>query len=147
MTIRQALSQAVQTLEAAGVPDPRIDAELMLCHTMGMQRMQLLLSSNQELTHEQEQRFSSLLLSRTKRQPVQYLLGEAYFYGLCFRVDNRVLIPRQETEELCQLGIGHLKALARSGLRALDLCTGSGAIAVTLKHGCPQTDVFASEKR
>lgn len=145
MIIRTALSQATQALEAAGVPDPRIDAELMLSHTTGMDRMQLLLSSAKELTLEQEQRFSSLLLSRTKRQPVQYLLGEAFFYGLRFQVDSRALIPRQETEELCQLGIGHLKRLARPMLRVLDLCTGSGAIAVTLKHECPQADVFASD--
>jgi len=143
MTIRQAIHQAAQQLEAARVPDPRIDAELILCHVTGLTRMNLLMSGAKELTKEQEQRFSSLLLSRAKRTPVQYLLGTQVFYGREFQVDARVLIPRQETEELCEYGIAHLKHLPYAS--ALDLCTGSGAIAVTLKCECPHADVSASD--
>jgi len=144
MTIRQALIRAASALEAAGVPDSRMDAELILSHVCGLDRMRLLLGGANELTQEQEQRFSSLLLSRVQRKPLQYLLGTQYFYGLPFQVDNRVLIPRQETEELCELGIAHLRSLGGAP-RALDLCTGSGAIAVTLKHQCPFADVTASD--
>ena len=102
MTIKQAILQAVQAFEAADVPDPRIDAELILCHLTGLDRMSMLMQGSKELTNEQEQRFSSLLLSRTRREPLQYLLGTQYFYGLSFQVDSRVLIPRQETETLCE---------------------------------------------
>ena len=143
MTIKQAVLQAVEAFEKAGVPDPRIDAELILCHLTGMNRMSMLMQGATELTSEQEQRFSSLLLSRTQRKPLQYLLGTQAFYGLDFQVDSRVLIPRQETETLCEWGISHLRRLKQP--RALDLCTGSGAIAVTLKHECPHADVTAAD--
>lgn len=143
MTIKQAILKAAQAFEKAGVPDPRIDAELILCHLTGMNRMGMLMQGATELTSEQEQRFSSLLLSRTQRKPLQYLLGTQVFYGLDFQVDSRVLIPRQETETLCEWGIRHLRKIKKP--RALDLCTGSGAIAVTLKHECPFADVTAAD--
>jgi len=143
MTIKQAMMQATSAFEQAGVLDPRIDAELILCHLTGLDRMSMLMQGATELTSEQEQRFSSLLLSRTQRKPLQYLLGTQYFYGLPFQVDSRVLIPRQETETLCEWGILHLQKLKAP--RALDLCTGSGAIAVTLKHECPHADVTAAD--
>lgn len=143
MTIKQTLSQAEHLLTEAGVPDPKIDAELMLSHVTGLSRLNMLMNGQIELTAEQEQRFSSLLLSRAERNPVQYLLGEQIFYGLSFLVDSRVLIPRQETEELCEMGIAHLRSLSHAA--ALDLCTGSGAIAVTLKHECPHAQVTASD--
>ncbi len=143
MTIKQAILQAAEAFEKAGVPDPRIDAELILCHLTGLNRMSMLMQGATELTSEQEQRFSSLLLSRTQRKPLQYLLGTQYFYGLPFQVDSRVLIPRQETETLCEWGILHLQKLKAP--RALDLCTGSGAIAVTLKHECPHADMTAAD--
>lgn len=145
MTIKQALAQAREQLAQAGVPDPDIDAELMLSHVLDQSRLMLRLNGQTELTTEQEQRFSMLLLSRASRKPLQYLLGEQYFYGLRFQVDERVLIPRQETEELCECGIAHLRSLNRNNLSVLDLCTGSGAIAVTIKHECPSASVTASD--
>ena len=145
MTIKQAILQAVEAFENAGVPDPRIDAELILCHLTGMSRMSMLMQGATTLTSEQEQRFSSLLLSRTQRKPLQYLLGTQVFYGLDFQVDSRVLIPRQETETLCEWGINHLRSLKKPNVKALDLCTGSGAIAITLKHECPHADVTAAD--
>ena len=144
MTIKQAILEAARVLEAAGVPDPRIDAEIILSHITGLDRMSMLLNGQTALTSEQEQRFSSLLLSRAERKPLQYLLGTQAFYGLDFMVDSRVLIPRQETETLCEHGVGFLKSLKRPAC-ALDLCTGSGAIAVTLKHECPFASVTAAD--
>ncbi len=143
MTIREAIVRAAEMLEAASVPDPRIDAELMLSHVTGLDRMALRLGMANELTKEQEQRMASLLLSRAKRQPLQYLTGEQYFYGLRFEVNESVLIPRPETEELCQWGISFLQRMEKP--QALDLCTGSGAIAVTLQQQCPTAQVTASD--
>ena len=88
MTIREALLSAEKQLSDAGVPDPRIDAQWMMEAVTGLGRVQLKLQSANELTLEQEQRFASLLLSRAKREPVQYLLGEQYFYGLRFHVSQ-----------------------------------------------------------
>ena len=141
MTVREALKQAEQTLSQ--VPDPRIDAELLLSHVMGMERMRMRLEGAMELSGEQEQRFASLLLSRARRIPLQYLVGSQGFYGLEMATDCRALIPRQETEELCELGIAFLKKLPAPV--ALDLCTGSGAIAVALKHECPHAQVHAAD--
>lgn len=143
MTIRHALQSAARALEEAGVPDARADAEWLLAHVTGQSRMELRLAASTELTREQERRFSSLLLSRAQRRPLQYLLGTQDFYGLSIAVDERALIPRQETEELCQWGLSLLEALPAP--QALDLCTGSGAIAVALKRHCPRAQVCASD--
>lgn len=143
MTVHEALQNAARTLEAAGVPDARTDAEWLLAHVTGQSRMELRLASSTELTREQERRFSSLLLSRAQREPLQYLLGTQDFYGLSIAVDERALIPRQETEELCQWGLSLLEVMPAP--HALDLCTGSGAIAVALKRLCPRAQVCASD--
>ena len=143
MTIREALLSAERRLTDAGVPDPQVDAEWMMEAVTGLGRMQQKLQSAKELTPEQEQRFSSLLLSRANREPVQYLLGEQYFYDLRFHVTPDVLIPRQETEELCEWGLSFLQK--QPAPTALDLCTGSGAIAVTLAYRCPKAEVTASD--
>lgn len=141
MTIRQALSEAEKAL--AHVPDPRVDAELLLAHVLGMERMSLRLWGTKELNREQEQRFASLLLSRAQRVPLQYLIGSQGFYGLDILTDSRALIPRPETELLCELGLAFLQG--KPSPAALDLCTGSGAIAIVLKHECPAADVHAAD--
>ncbi len=128
-------------LRRAGVPDPENDARFMLAAATGLERLELILSADRTLTQPQEQRFAQLLLCREKREPLQYLLGEQCFYGLDFSVDGRVLIPRQETETLCEIGIGVI--FGKKDAHVLDLCTGSGAIAVVIKHECPQTCVTA----
>ena len=143
MTIRQAFTQAIAKLEAAGVPDARTDASLLLADITGLSRLSLSLRESQPLNLEQEQRFASLLLSRVSRKPLQYLLGTQWFYGLPFQVDERVLIPRPETETLCEVALAHLSSLASPTV--LDLCTGSGAIAITLKHECPAATVTAAD--
>ncbi len=143
MTVHEALREAAELLTKAQVPDPEQDALLMLAHLLDLSPMQLRLSMNRELTPEDSARYRALSSHRAKRQPLQYLLHEQWFYGLPFYVDSRVLIPRQETESLCELGIAHLKGLPAPA--ALDLCTGSGAIAVTLKCQCPHARVSATD--
>jgi release factor glutamine methyltransferase len=143
MTIQQALTDATCQLTKAQVPDPAQDALLMLAHILKKNPLSVRLDGARELSPEDSARYRALLLHRAQRQPLQYLLGEQWFYGLPYFVDERVLIPRQETESLCELGIGFLAALPSP--RALDLCTGSGAIAVTLKHNCPHAQVWAAD--
>lgn len=144
--VRHTLLEATRALERAGVPDPRLDAEWLLAHVLGMDRLAMRMSGAAQLTPQQEQRMASLLLSRTRRTPLQYLLGTQGFYGLEIRTDARALIPRQETETLCETGIAHLRALGPlPPPAALDLCTGSGAIALALRHECPFAQVSASD--
>lgn len=143
MTIGQAMLLGVDTLAAAAVPDPRPDTIALLCEVTHLQTMPLCLAAQESLTPEQEERFRSLLLLRTRREPLQYLLGKQCFYGFDFAVDPRVLIPRQETEMLCELAIHSLKGC--DAPRVADVCTGSGAIAVTLKRCCENADVTATD--
>ena len=87
----------------------------------------------------------SLILERlSKAEPLQYVLAEAYFYGLKFKVDSAVLIPRPETEELVELALNTLKNTP-SKLNILDIGTGSGCIAITLKHSLSNADVYAMD--
>lgn len=144
MTIGEANRIAKQTLEEHGIPDPQEDARLILAYVTGLSGMEVRLTrAAQALTDEQERRFESLLLSRVQRRPLQYVLGEQWFYGRRFLVDERVLSPRQETESLCEVGVRFLAS--RPNGTALDLCTGSGAIAVVLACECPGVRVFASD--
>jgi len=141
MTIREAIAFGVRML--ADVPDPKLDTVELLCNVTGEQALPLQLNASRTLTVEQEERFRSLLLLRANRTPLQYLLGTRCFYGLDFRVDERVLIPRQETETLCENALLRMRALTAP--RVLDVCTGSGAIAVTLRAQCPQAVVTATD--
>ena len=141
MTIKEALSLGESTLSQ--VPDPQVDARRLLAHVTGRDGLRLLLSGTDELTPQQEQRYTSLLLCRAQWTPLQYLTGSQCFYGLDIQTDGRALIPRPETELLCELGLRFLRG--RSSPIALDLCTGSGAIAVTLKHECPAAQVHAAD--
>jgi len=147
MTIIAALRNAVDTLQNAGIPDPHTDAGLLLSHVTGFPRMALPLHGNQSLSNEQVQQLSSLLLSRASRKPLQYLLGEAHFFGRSFMVNERVLIPRPETEALCELAIRFLRQSVNlfPAPQVLDLCTGSGAIAVTLAREHPASQVTATD--
>jgi len=141
MTVREALKSGAEAL--AAVPDPQLDAELLLCDVMRMRRMNLLLAAAQPLTAAQEARYRALLLRRAAREPLQYILGTQSFYGMELRVDPRVLIPRQETETLCERALESLRGVQNP--RVADLCTGSGAIAILIKHSRPDAAVFATE--
>lgn len=146
MTIGEAYRNASRELAEKGILDPKEDACLILSHLTGLSPMEIRLTkAEQVLSTEQEQRLASLLLSRAQRIPLQYLLGEQWFYGRRFRVDSRVLVPRQETETLCELGIFFLNERKAKQPSVLDLCTGSGAIAVTLQCECPSAVVTASD--
>ena len=141
MTVWQALALGKQTL--GEVPDPKVDAALLLGDIMGETPMALRLQAQRSLTPEQEERFRSLLLLRAAREPLQYLLHTQCFFGRDFWVDARVLIPRQETETLCELALESVREIPAP--HVLDLCTGSGAIAVTLKGQRPDALVVATD--
>ena len=139
MTIHQALQYGAKAL--AAVPDPKIDAAALLCHATGLPRIELLLRGGDALPDAQEAAYRALLERRAQREPLQYMLGSQCFYGLEFCVDNRVLIPRSETETLCELALQHISPT--SAPKVLDVCTGSGAIAVVLKHERPKASLTA----
>ena len=128
MTIREALAQAAARLETAGVPDARLDAELLLARVLHEDRLRMRLDGQRTLGDAQRSEYDTLIARRQTREPLQYIEGEAAFMGLTFRVAPGVLIPRQDTEILCEEALSRMKP----GARVLDVGTGSGALAVSL---------------
>ena len=140
-TVGEALRWAAERLAAAGVPEPRLDAEYLLAEALGVKRLPMLADKGRALTDREAAAFEQARSRRAAREPLQYILGSQSFMGFPFRTDPRALIPRNDTEALCEEALRHL----RPGDRALDLCTGSGALAVALKKLCPGARVVASD--
>lgn len=141
--IRTAIGEGEALLTAAGVPDAKTDAQYLLAHVLHTDRLQLLLNAAEALSEDALHTYRALLQKRAERVPLQYLTGEQSFYGLDFYVDERVLIPRPETELLVELVLRQIAQMPRP--RVLDLCTGSGAIAVAVKQCAGHADVFAAD--
>jgi release factor glutamine methyltransferase len=131
MTPRMLLLDAARRLKEAEIPDPQVDGALLLSHLTGKRPLELRLDSDTQLDEETLDRFEALLARREKREPLQYLTGEADFLGRVFYVDARVLIPRPETELLAEKAVQALKGFD-APRTALDLCCGSGCLGVTL---------------
>ena len=144
MTIRLALNAACEALEQSGVSDSRLDAEYLLAHVLSLPRLAMRLQGGEPLCPEAEERFFRLVQRRIKREPLQYILGTQDFMGFSFRVDPRALIPRPETELLCEKAAAALAAFP-APRRALDLCCGSGALAVTLALTAANAQVEAAD--
>ncbi len=125
----------------AGVASPRLDAELLLAHALSCDRVRLYLDFDKPLGAAELAAFRELVRRRAEGEPVAYLTGVKEFHGRRFRVDARVLVPRPETELLLEAA---LPALTEGGA-ALDLCTGSGALAVTLALERPGARVTATD--
>jgi release factor glutamine methyltransferase len=132
---------AVGVLSRAGIGSARVDAELLAAHVLGVPRGRLLLTPR--LTPEQARRFTELLAQRAERIPLQHLVGSAPFYRVELAVGPGVFIPRPETELLVEWGLG---VLPGGSPTVVDLCSGSGAIALAVAHERPQATVYAVER-
>lgn len=129
--VGRALVSATQRLTGAGCENPRLDAQVLLAHALGTERTWLFAHHDHPLSVEQAEAFTDLVARRIRREPVAYLLGRKEFYGLEFAVDERVLIPRPETEMLVDFLLAHVQARPRYSFVVADVGTGSGVIAVT----------------
>lgn len=143
MTPRELLRLMAAELREASVPDAEIDSSLLLAHITGQNPMNLRLDSWSQVSLADEERFRTLCEKRKHRIPLQYLTGVQSFLGRDFHVDDRVLIPRPETELLAERAIALLHAEASPV--ALDLCCGSGCLAVSLALGEPRAQVHAAD--
>jgi release factor glutamine methyltransferase len=143
VTIKQALSHARETLAANNVEDFSLESELLLRHALKIDRVQLYLGLDCELSSDQYEKFWHMVQRRLNHEPIAYITGHREFYGLDFYVDSSVLIPRPETELLVE------KALELAQNRPLssivEVGTGCGAIAVSLALNLPQTKIYATD--
>ena len=143
MNLRQALQQAEGTLSTAGIDDALLESEVLLIHTLEIDRVKLYIEIDSELTSQQYEDFFTLIKRRLKGEPSAYITGNREFYGLDFFVNQDVLIPRPETELLVEKAIA--VASSRSHKTIVDAGTGSGVVAVCLALYLPNAVIYATD--
>jgi len=141
LTLTQVLSRAKGTLVANNIEDASLECEVLLRHTLNIDRVQLYLELNRELSPDHEETFWHLIRRRLNGEPTAYITRHREFYGLDFYVDNRVLIPRPESELLVEKALN--LAQNRSLSTIAEIGTGCGAIAVSLALNLPQARIYA----
>jgi release factor glutamine methyltransferase len=136
---------AADHLQGRGIENARLEAELLLAAVLGLSRLDLYLQHDRPLTPEEVERFRALVRRRLRREPLQYILGEVHFRELVLKVDRRALIPRPETEVLVGEVLAWARARGEEILSAVDIGTGSGAIALSLAREGPFARVVATD--
>ncbi len=143
-TVKRMLQWAIDDFRARGIENPRLDAEVLLSFATGLTRVQLIVDSERPLEPGELSRFRDCVKRRRAFEPVAYLRGEREFYGRNFRVDARVLVPRPDTETLVRVALERVNDIAMQ-FDALDMCTGSGCVAITLARECPTARVHGAD--
>ena len=141
MTIREALAAGKAKLAVAGVENPALDASLLLAEVLGISRSALLVAAGDSPGEKSLAVFNEFIERRIAGECVAYILGKKEFYGLEFLVNPGVLVPRPDTETLVEAALSRLPGEGRM----LDLCTGSGAVAIAVKHQMPGVEVWATD--
>jgi release factor glutamine methyltransferase len=144
MTILELIQKTTAFFEKKQVDEPRLQIELLLAHVLGIKRIQLYLQFERQLTDKDLEPLREMVRRRAEREPLQYILGGTEFYGLEFKTDRRALIPRRETEHLVETVLGFFPD-KNVALNAIDLGTGSGALAVTLAIHLPNSRWIATD--
>ncbi|MBI2297973.1 MAG: peptide chain release factor N(5)-glutamine methyltransferase, partial [Armatimonadetes bacterium] len=139
----EALDEAAARLGDAGVESPRVDAELLFAHVLGLSRTLILVHAARALAPEAAARLGTLVRRRAAREPLAYLIGSQGFLGLVLKCDRRALVPRWDSEPLVERLAGLVEGLP--GPRLADLCTGGGALALGLASLVPRAEVWATD--
>ncbi|MFN0134351.1 MAG: peptide chain release factor N(5)-glutamine methyltransferase [Phycisphaerales bacterium] len=140
-----------ESFQRKGLESPRLLAELLVSHVIGCDRLRLYMDADRPATELERAALRELVSRALQHEPVQYLVGEAWFFSLPFHVDRRVLIPRPSTETMVQAVLQHARVEAgfggRSGADILfaDICTGSGCVAVSLLKNLPAARGVATD--
>ena len=143
-TVGRVLAWVTKDFASRGLETPRLEAELLLAHALKCNRIQLILDRDRPLVPEELSTYRAMVARRRNHEPIAYLCGEREFYGHAFQVDTRVLIPRADTETLVEVALSRTQGGEMFG-RMLDLCTGSGNVAITFARERPTWRVYASD--
>ncbi len=142
-TVREALAWTKEYLASKNDPSPRTSAEWLLSAVTGLSRIELYAHSDRPLTTEERSRLRGSVKRRAKGEPLQYVTGEMPFRHLVVRVEQGVLIPRPETEVLVEEGLKAIEHLESPVV--LDLCCGSGCVALSIAQEVPTAEVWATD--
>ncbi|MEZ4390498.1 MAG: peptide chain release factor N(5)-glutamine methyltransferase [Polyangiales bacterium] len=142
-TISRITAWLAKDLAAKDVSSPRLEAELLVAHALRLRRLDLFLRYDQPLGPDELATLRGLIERRRRHEPLAYLTGEREFYGRALAVDRRVLIPRPETEHVVDAVVEDLRARALETPTMLDLCTGSGCVAIACALAVPSLSVDA----
>lgn len=144
MTLKETYEKGKTILCEAGVQNPAFDALYLFEHCFKVDRHMLLLKGSEPACCELSQKFFELIKRRASGYPLQYIIGTWEFLGMPFEVGEGVFIPRPETELLCETAAGWIRQNRAKSV--LDLCGGSGAVAIGIAHLCPGVKVVSVEK-
>lgn len=131
MNLRELIKTGTKILSNVGIDNSKNESKMLLCHVKGITNSELFLTWDEEAREDVEVEFLRLIDERKNRRPIQHILKTQEFMGMEFYVDENVLIPRRETEEIVEIAIGIIKKKTKD-VQILDLCTGSGAIGVSV---------------
>lgn len=143
MNRRQALAYDRRTLADKNIPDAALEGEILLRHVLGLSRARLFSDLDEDISLAQEAALNKLLERRIQGEPSAYITGHREFFGLDFKVDRNVLIPRPETELLVEKAVRLARSHATS--RIADIGTGCGAIAISLAANLPGVTIYATD--
>lgn len=144
-SVLEILQKCAGYFAAKGIETPKLDAELLLAHALGCKRLELFLRFEEPLPEAKLAPFREMAKRRAKREPLQHIIGSVDFFGLTLKCDARALVPRHETETLCEIAVEKLFPNTSAKLEILDLGTGSGAIALAMASAYPNAVVDAAE--
>ena len=145
MRIRESLVRNAGQLSECHIPDPYLEAEVLMRHALGLERAELFATYEEVLAPHQEHEACQLLRRRLEGEALAYILGHREFYGLDLYVNPHVLIPRQETELLVDKALEVARGRPGQDLRVADVGTGSGAIAIAIARHLDQVTVYATD--
>ena len=145
MSLKEALSKAESLISSHDIPEARLEAEMLLMHSLGMGKVELYTKLNEPLSFSDARHFWLLVQQRLGHEPTAYIMKQCRFYGIDFHVDSRVLVPRPESELLVEFALEFVgqSLWMRENVLLADVGTGSGAIAVALALYLPQAEIKA----